>query len=404
MAVIETWLTQDLKKPVQVQSLCGNFFSHNGNANRIGVRVYDDGEPATLSGTVSGYAVLPDGTTVPCTGTLSGNSASVLLPAAAYVPGNICVTIMLTSGTTITTLAALTGSVVMARTDTQVNPGSVVTDWTNTINAALQTVEGYTGNIIATPYASLTYPVPLGKYCIYNNLLYRCIVPIATSEEFTAAHWSRVFVGDEITNAKDAYNDNDSEVRKSVFAVPFVSSSSGGIIEGGINSNGANNTLTTRGRTYYVRIETGKSYSLFLDSSEYIIINAFTYSGTTAGSMQRKLTVSEDGKRISFRSGANDNYIRISFAHNDKSATMTEGNRTSVQTAFSYNQLTDEKFNIIGVPADAKATGVLKDRSERIENALLTDSDLILPFSVAGTGMNNKPPGAVAPGGLGIVN
>lgn len=213
MAVIETWLTQDLKKPVQVQSLCGNFFSHNGNANRIGVRVYDDGEPATLSGTVSGYAVLPDGTTVPCTGALSGNSASVLLPAAAYAPGNICVTIMLTSGTTITTLGALTGSVVMARTDTQVDPGSVVTDWTNTINAALQAVEGYTGNIIATPYASLTYPVPLGKYCIYNDLLYRCVFPIASSENWTASHWVRVKLADDVSDLKNELDDSMDSVK-----------------------------------------------------------------------------------------------------------------------------------------------------------------------------------------------
>ena len=206
MAVIETWLMQDLKKPVPVQQLCGNFFSHNGNANRIGVRVYNGDSPATLSGTVSGYAVLTDGTTVPCTGSLSGNEASILLPAAAYVPGNIFITIMLTSGTTITTLAALAGNVVRARTDSQVDPGSVVTDWTNTINAALQTVENYTGNIIATPYASLTYPVPLGKYCIYNNLLYRCVSPIASSENWTASHWTQTKLADDVSDLKSAIN------------------------------------------------------------------------------------------------------------------------------------------------------------------------------------------------------
>lgn len=204
MAVIETWFTQDLQQSVKAHTLCGSLFSHNGNANRICVSVTNGGVPAQLSGTVSGYVVDTNGATVPCTGSLSGNVASILLPAAAYIPGNVFITIMLTSGTTITTLCAIAASVVQSRTDTQVNPGSVVTDWTNTINAALQTVEGYTGNIIATPYASLTYPVPLGKYCIYNDLLYRCISPIASSESWTASHWVQVKLADDVSDLKSA--------------------------------------------------------------------------------------------------------------------------------------------------------------------------------------------------------
>lgn len=245
MAVIETWLMQDLKKPVPVQQLCGNFFSHNGNANRIGVRVYNGDSPATLSGTVSGYAVLTDGTTVPCTGSLSGNEASILLPAAAYVPGNIFITIMLTSGTTITTLAALAGNVVRARTDSQVDPGSVVTDWTNTINAALQTVENYTGNIIATPYASLTYPVPLGKYCIYNNLLYRCVSPIASSENWTASHWTQTKLADDVSDLKSALGEDSPNLielpdavidKTSSYSVKVITSTDGKVRVEGVKS------------------------------------------------------------------------------------------------------------------------------------------------------------------------
>ena len=79
MAVIETWFEQDLQKPVKVRYIDGNLFSHNGNGNRIGVIVTNNGDPVTLTGTVSGYAVLADGTTVPCTGSISGNKASVLV-------------------------------------------------------------------------------------------------------------------------------------------------------------------------------------------------------------------------------------------------------------------------------------------------------------------------------------
>lgn len=205
MAVIETWFEQDLQKPVKVRYIDGNLFSHNGNGNRIGVIVTNNGEAVTLTGTVSGYAVLADGTTVPCTGTRSGNKASILVPAAAYSPGRILISIFLTDGTTVTTLAALSSSVIMARTGNQIDPGSVVTDWTNTINAAMQSVEtaaANLGNIVATSYANLTFPVPLGKYTIYNNGLYRCISPIASSEAWTAAHWTNVKLGDDVADLK----------------------------------------------------------------------------------------------------------------------------------------------------------------------------------------------------------
>ena len=209
MAVIETWFEQDLQKAVQVQHLDGSLFSNNANGNRIGVVVYNNGVAASLSGTVSGYAVLPDGTTVPCTGSLSGNRASVLIPAAAYQPGIIFVSVFLTSGSTVTTLAAVAANVQQARTDSQVSPGSAVTDWTQTINAAMQSVVTANAANMAVEYGSLTYPVPVGKYTIYNDLLYRCITPIATAESWTASHWTRVRIADEVSDLKSALDEND---------------------------------------------------------------------------------------------------------------------------------------------------------------------------------------------------
>lgn len=206
MAVIETWFEQDLQKAVQVQHLDGSLFSNNANGNRIGVVVYNNGVAASLSGTVSGYAVLPDGTTVPCTGSLSGNRASVLIPAAAYQPGIIFVSVFLTSGSTVTTLAAVAANVQQARTDSQVSPGSAVTDWTQTINAAMQSVVTANAANMAVEYGSLTYPVPVGKYTIYNDLLYRCTTPIATAESWTASHWTRVRIADDVSYLKSALN------------------------------------------------------------------------------------------------------------------------------------------------------------------------------------------------------
>lgn len=202
MAVIETWLEQDLQAPVKVRYLDGSLFSNNGNGNRIGVRVYNNGEPVTLSGTVSGYVVVADGSTVPCTGTRSGNQASILIPPAAYQPGAVFISVFLTDGSTVTTLAAVSTTVMQTRTNSQVSPGSVVTDWTQTINAAMQSVVDANAANMAQTYGELTFPVPMGKYTLYNNLLYRAATPIATSESWTAAHWTRVKLADDVSDLK----------------------------------------------------------------------------------------------------------------------------------------------------------------------------------------------------------
>ena len=64
MAVIESWVQCDLKKPVQVQMLGGNLFSMDNKGNKIGVEVFDNGAAASLSGTVSGNVIRADGATV----------------------------------------------------------------------------------------------------------------------------------------------------------------------------------------------------------------------------------------------------------------------------------------------------------------------------------------------------
>lgn len=128
MAVFETWIESDLQKMIVPRALPGNAFCMDSGANLIGVSVMDGGEPATLSGTVAGKVVRSDGTTVPVTGgTLSGNKASIILPQRAYeVPGPIAIAVTLTSGSTVTTIGAVTGYVVRSQTDSIIDPGTIL--------------------------------------------------------------------------------------------------------------------------------------------------------------------------------------------------------------------------------------------------------------------------------------
>lgn len=115
MARFETWLHSDLKQMVNVADLNGVLFSKDSGGNLIGVEVTDDGAPAALSGTVMGYAVLSDGTTVKIGGSLDRSKAYVVLPSAVYaVPGSVSIVIKV--GTT--TVGACRGTICSFITDT----------------------------------------------------------------------------------------------------------------------------------------------------------------------------------------------------------------------------------------------------------------------------------------------
>ena len=185
VAVIETWYNQDLSAPVQVQYLHGNVFSQDNGGNLIGVNVYKDGQPAALSGTVSGLAIRADGATVGFDGTLASNKCSVTLPEACYaVPGVLSVVIKLTSGNTVTTLCAVVTNVYMTVSDTAVDPGTILPDITTLIaeiEAAIASIPADYTDLWAclAPEFSSGTSYTIGKYVTYDGGLYR----------FTANHY-----------------------------------------------------------------------------------------------------------------------------------------------------------------------------------------------------------------------
>ena len=123
MAIFETVLKSDLKKPVQVKQLSGNLFSADNGGNKITVEVLDNGSPATISGSVTGYIIREDNSTVTVVGTLSGNKASIVLPASAYaVVGKVSIVIKVGTAT----VGACTSYVYRTTTETIIDPGSVI--------------------------------------------------------------------------------------------------------------------------------------------------------------------------------------------------------------------------------------------------------------------------------------
>ena len=211
MAMIESWVDCDLKKPVQIKCLTGNFFSLDNDGNLIGVKVFDNGEPVTLSGTVSANVIRADGTTVAiASGTLSGNKASVILPQAAYaVRGNISIAIKLTHSGTVTTLACVVGIVYPTSTDTPVDPGTIIPSiqtLITQIETAVASVPADYSTLWTTlaPAYSTSATYAVGQYVTYDGGLYRCISPITTAEAWTSAHWTAANTGTDLSELKSA--------------------------------------------------------------------------------------------------------------------------------------------------------------------------------------------------------
>ena len=112
MAVIDNRFVCDLSKPLQAQALKGNVFSLDNLGSRISVLVYNNGQPATISGSITANCILPDGSTVNVNGTLTtengGSLAYVDVPQSCLlIPGILKIAVKCTSSSVITTLAAI---------------------------------------------------------------------------------------------------------------------------------------------------------------------------------------------------------------------------------------------------------------------------------------------------------
>ena len=181
MAQLEIWYKQDLHGAVKIHYLDGNVFSLDHHGNIVGVKLFDNGEPAIISGSVSANVIRSNNTTVPVSGILSENRAYVSLPeAACAIPGPISIIIKLTTNGVVTTVCAVIANVYASSTDTIVDPGTILPS----IQTLLSEIETAVASIPAD-YSSLwkTFAPNFdtsssyveGQYTTYNGGLYRFI-------------------------------------------------------------------------------------------------------------------------------------------------------------------------------------------------------------------------------------
>ena len=211
MAQIETWLNQEMTQAVKVRYLDGNLFSMDNAGNLIGVKLTKDGTDYSGGGTVSANVIRSDGGTVAVSGALSGNTATVVLPQAAYaVPGVVSIVMKLTVSGEVTTIAAVVANVYESTTSTTVDPGTIIPS----VQALISQIDTAVASIPAdysslwtslAPAFSTSTAYAVGDYCTYNGGLYR-FTTAHPAGAWSASHVSAAVIGNELKDLKIAFD------------------------------------------------------------------------------------------------------------------------------------------------------------------------------------------------------
>ena len=275
MAMIESWYNQDLNSPVQVHYLNGNVFSQDDDGNLIGVHVLDDGEPATITGTVSGTVIRPDGATISVVGAKSGNDCYIILPADAYaVIGQIVIAVQLNGGGSKTTLCAVVANVYQTSTDLILDPSQIIpsiADLIAEIETAVASIPADYSDLWESlaPNFSTSNNYNVGQYATYNGGLYEFKVyhPAGT---WNSGHVTKVDLGHGVSEIKNALD------RSGIFPVS--------VEHGSINTSGVEEETLMRLRTGFIDVSNVDYINVILQPDYRMAILYYNADGSYAGS------------------------------------------------------------------------------------------------------------------------
>ncbi len=353
MEPINVNLSCDIQQPVKVRYLDGYFFSKDSAGHRINVDVFNNGVPVSVGGSVSAEVVRSDGETVPVTGAVSENRAYVILPQAAYaVVGAVQITIKVTEGTTIVTIACFVAYVHESDTEITVDPGTIIPS----VQALISQIETAVTSIPAdysslwtslAPAFSSSTAYAVGQYVTNSGVLYRFTTahPAGT---WNSAHVTAVNLGTEVYNLKSAINAFEKEFVADDFVV------NGGIAGSTGNTASGNTRLTsdyfTAAQRFTARTINGYLFYVFAwDGETYIgsYRNGTYVTGVGAQALSEFYFVSYPA---TYR-------FRICVKRSE-GGEISLSEKTNV--LFANNILgPDETMTVEGEAADAKAVGDL---------------------------------------------
>ena len=281
---------QDLQQEVNVRNDGTLTFEGDNLSNEIQVEITNGGAAASVSGTVVGYAIRANGSTVVMAGTLTGNVASVVLPEACFAYlGMLGVSVQLVTGSVKTTLFKAVYQVEEISTSVQVDPGDVVPDLADVIamkeaveaatDAAEAAAEEALGNFAGAFSASVAYTA--GQYVTYTDgKFYR----------FTADHAVGSWTGTDVVavTAGGELSELKSHIETIATIEPllnmFNKDDSGNVLDGSfITSTGAISNVPDSGFGYshLIPIKNNEVYSFYASTLYGDNRNrAFLYNGS----------------------------------------------------------------------------------------------------------------------------
>jgi len=236
---------------------------------------------------------------------------------------------------------------------------------------------GAIGTVASAYDASKTYAV--GDYAIHNNDLYRCITAITTAETFTASHWTKIVLVDDVTDLK-----TDLDMVKSVAVIDVSTETQisltmnnnqslslmGEIITGGQNGWMVSDMVEISDYDHLI-ITAGSGYNhllyAFYDSNQTFI------SGLESGS--GVLNITNENVRIP------ENAVYFRIARN----ALVPCSATGVITAYE-NALSETITELETETAKIKEATVTVINEEIIETLSMTDNTSLSPTGEIITG------------------
>lgn len=178
----------DLSHPLVVHPIPGIMGGGDRYADIIRVLVYQNGEPVTLSGTVTGYVMNRAGDTFVIDGVCSGNGVQVQLIEEVYeLPGPITIAVRLVNGDVKTTLAICSTAVKMTSTTTVYDPGDIVPDLDDVRARLAEVIAATNAANSAAAFYPMTYAGPVSfpegkqEYYAIGNWVSGEVIPAKAS-------------------------------------------------------------------------------------------------------------------------------------------------------------------------------------------------------------------------------
>lgn len=250
MARFERWFDQDLSYKLETRHTQSISFSEDNLSVLLGVRLYENGAPVSVSGSVVCYAIRNDGNTVVFSGSLSSNQAYAVLPKSCFVsPGPLAVMLQLVTGTgdnaIKTTVLKVLLMVEASQTGTIIDPGSEVPDLSDLL-AMLDQMEA------ATTAA--------------NTAAAHAMDTVLVSETQPQSEYNKLWIVDDDADEYTVPTYNEFEDLKSAIDDSFVSNNllplaDYDITYYGVHISVKNGIMTLKGTsTAYIRCKVSNGY------------------------------------------------------------------------------------------------------------------------------------------------